>query len=306
MIKFRKRGGLLKNYHFRLIAYRKKPSIIRNLIKRYFSDNVGRSAAALAYYLIFSLFPLLILVSSIISFLELPPLTAESFKGLLPIDIIDLANSYLSHITEIKNASLLLFGFVFTIYFTMRAVNCLLQSIHRAYRVKSKFSFWRHQLHVFLTTIFLIIIVFVALGLMTFGKTLLTWLSAWIPIDMGSISLWNLLRFFILAAVLFSVLLMLYYLVPNRLYTLRQVMPGTFASLFSWLVFSIGFAFYVENMGRYSVVYGSIGAAIVLLLWLYFSAVTLIMGAELNYLLINRPKKKSKTQKKDESEKEVQ
>ena len=59
----------------------------------------------------------------------------------------------------------------------MRAVNCLLQSIHRAYRVKSKFSFWRHQLHVFLTTIFLIVIVFVALGLMTFGKNLLTWLS---------------------------------------------------------------------------------------------------------------------------------
>ena len=67
---------------------------------------------------------------------------------------------------------------------------------------------------------------------------------------MGSISLWNLLRFVILAAVLFMVLLTLYYLVPNRLYTVRQVMPGTFASLLSWLVFSIGFAFYVENMGR--------------------------------------------------------
>lgn len=66
-----------------------------------------------------------------------------------------------------------------------------------------------------------------------------------------------------------------------------------FASLLSWLVFSIGFAFYVENMGRYSVVYGSIGAAIVLLLWLYFSAITLIMGAELNYLLVNRPSKKA-------------
>ena len=142
-------------------------------------------------------------------------------------------------------------------------------------------------------------IVFVALGLMTFGKNLLTWLSGWIPIDMGSISLWNLLRFVILAAVLFMVLLTLYYLVPNRLYTVRQVMPGTFASLLSWLVFSIGFAFYVENMGRYSVVYGSIGAAIVLLLWLYFSAITLIMGAELNYLLVNRPSKKAGRQQKE-------
>ena len=260
----------MKRYHFHLVTYRKRPSTVQSLIKRYFSDNVGRSAAALAYYLIFSLFPFLILISSIISFLDLPDLTVESFKGLIPVDIIELANSYLSHISEIKNASLLLFGFVFTIYFTMRAVNCLLQSIHRAYRVKSKFSFWRHQLHVFLTTIFLIVIVFVALGL----------------------------RFVILAAVLFMVLLTLYYLVPNRLYTVRQVMPGTFASLLSWLVFSIGFAFYVENMGRYSVVYGSIGAAIVLLLWLYFSAITLIMGAELNYLLVNRPSKKAGRQQK--------
>ena len=52
------------------------------------------------------------------------------------------------------------------------------------------------------------------------------------------------------------------------------------------------------NMGRYSVVYGSIGAAIVLLLWLYFSAITLIMGAELNYLLVNRPSKKAGRQQK--------
>ena len=209
MIKFQGKGWLLES-HFHLVTYRKRPSTVQSLIKRYFSDNVGRSAAALAYYLIFSLFPFLILISSIISFLDLPDLTVESFKGLIPVDIIELANSYLSHISEIKNASLLLFGFVFTIYFTMRAVNCLLQSIHRAYRVKSKFSFWRHQLHVFLTTIFLIVIVFVALGLMTFGKNLLTWLSGWIPIDMGSISLWNLLRFVILAAVLFMVLLTLY------------------------------------------------------------------------------------------------
>ena len=68
-------------------------------------------------------------------------------------------------------------------------------------------------------------------------------------------------------------------------------------ALLSWLVFSIGFAFYVENMGRYSVVYGSIGAAIVLLLWLYFSAITIIMGAELNFLLANRIQKASRQTK---------
>ena len=80
----------MKRYHFHLVTYRKRPSTVQSLIKRYFSDNVGRSAAALAYYLIFSLFPFLILISSIISFLDLPDLTVESFKGLIPVDIIEL------------------------------------------------------------------------------------------------------------------------------------------------------------------------------------------------------------------------
>ena len=76
----------------------------------------------------------------------------------------------------------------------------------------------------------------------------------------------------------------------------------------SLLAYSVGFAFYVENMGRYSVVYGSIGAVIVLLLWLYFSAITVIMGAELNHLLASRTrnpkaKRKAKTEAVDAEEK---
>ncbi len=281
----------MKSFCFRLNPFKGRYSVPKSLIRRYFSDGVGRSAAALAYYLIFSLFPFLILLSAILSFLDLPPLTEESFRGLIPADIVEIVNSYLGHIAEIKNASLLFFGLVFTVYFTMRAVNCLLQSIHRAYRIQAKYTFLRHQLHVFLTTVFLIFIVFFSLALMTLGRSVLTWLSGWLPLDKASIDAWNVLRFVFLAAVLFTVLLMLYFLVPNRQYSVKQVLPGAFAALLTWLAYSIGFAFYVENMGRYSVVYGSIGAVIVLLLWLYFSAITVIMGAELNHLLANRPKR---------------
>ena len=298
----------MKKPTYHLISFHKKSSIVRSLIKRYFSDGVGRSSAALAYYLIFSIFPFLVLLSAILSFLDLPPLTEESFKGLIPADIVEIVNSYLTHISEIRNVSLLFFGLVFTIYFTMRAVNCLLESIHRAYRINSKYSFLRHQIHVFLTTVFLIFIVFFALALMTLGRSVLTWLSGWLPLDKASIDIWNVLRFVFLAAVLFTVLLMLYFLVPNRQYSVKHVLPGTCAALLSWLAYSVGFAFYVENMGRYSVVYGSIGAVIVLLLWLYFSAITVIMGAELNHLLASRTrnpkaKRKEKTEAVDAEEK---
>lgn len=266
--------------------------VAQNFIKRYFQDEVGRSAAALAYYLLFSFFPLLIFLSSLISFLDLPPLSAESFQALIPADIIEIVNTYLTHIAEVKNGHMLLFGLFFTLYFTMRAVDCLMRSIKRAYRVNEKKVFPLHQIQVFLYTIFLMVIIFASLLLMTIGRTVLTFLARFFPIPTESINFWNVVRFFILAAMLFFALSLLYLLVPGKRQSLRQVLPGTIGALISWLIFSMGFAYYVEHMAHYSVVYGSIGAIIVLLLWLYCSSITLILGAELNCAIINKNKMK--------------
>ena len=74
----------------------------------------------------------------------------------------------------------------------------------------------------------------------------------------------------------------------------KYVFPGAFVSLLSWLAFSIGFAYYVDNMANYSVVYGSIGAIIILLMWFYFSAITILMGAECNHALLSVYGKKEK------------
>ena len=62
--------------------------VIQNLLKRFFQDEVGRSAAALAYYLLFSFFPFLIFISTLISFLDLPPLSTSTFQSLITSDII--------------------------------------------------------------------------------------------------------------------------------------------------------------------------------------------------------------------------
>ena len=66
----------------------------------------------------------------------------------------------------------------------------------------------------------------------------------------------------------------------------RRVFPGAVAALCSWLVFSLGFSFYVENIANYSVLYGALGGMVVLLLWLYATATVLIMGAEVNRALV--------------------
>ena len=266
--------------------------MLHSLIRRYFIDGVGRSAAALAYYLIFSFFPFLIFINTLLGFLDLPVLTANSFEDLIPSDIISLINTYLSHVSEVKNGYTLFFGLFFTLFFIMRAMDCLMRSISRAYRLTESKDFPFQQIRVFLSTIFLMITISFSLVLMTFGRRLLTFLSRFIPLDPGSIRAWNILRFFILALLLFAMLSLLYYLVPNSRFRFREILPGTFSALVSWLLFSIGFAYYVENMANYSLLYGSIGAVIILLLWLYLSATVLIMGAELNSVFHDRKRQK--------------
>ena len=268
--------------------------VIQNLLKRFFQDEVGRSAAALAYCLLFSFFPFLIFISTLISFLDLPPLSTSTFQSLIPSDIIEIINSYLSHIEGLKNGHLLLFGLFFTLYFSMRAVDCLTRAIRRAYRVTEQKVFPWHQIQVLLYTVSLIILIFASLLLMTIGRTVLTFLAKFLPIHADSINFWNIVRFVILAVMLFFALSFLYSFVPGKRQSLRQVLPGTIAALVSWLIFSIGFSYYVEHMAHYSVIYGSIGAIIVLMLWLYCTSATLILGAELNCSIANKNKMKRK------------
>lgn len=272
------------------ILQNQKIMFLRTLTKRYFTDGVGSSAAALAYYLIFSMFPFLIFISVLLSFLNLPPLTTDNFYNIIPIDVLNLVNDYLSQISEMRNASLLFWGLFFTVYATMRAISCLSRSISRAYRLKEKRTFPRYQIQALLFTLIMMVTIFSALIILTFGRTLLTYLSRFLSLDHDIINVWSILRFAVLALLLFTLLFLLYYWLPNKHFSARQVLPGTLAALISWLIVSAGFAFYVENMANYSVVYGSIGAVIVLLLWLYFSAIIIIMGSEFNSVLADQKK----------------
>ena len=209
----------------------------------------------------------------------------------MPAEIIGLINLFLEHISEVRSTSILIFGLVFTVYSAMRAVDCLMRGVYRAYGIKNQRGPVLHQITVFGYTIFMMISIFASLVLITVGSNLLTFVSRYFPISPTFITLWNSLRFVILAAIFFMCLTLLYGLSFKNMPPLRHLYTGAFASLAAWLLFSFGFAFYVENLGRYSLLYGSLGAVIVLLLWLYLSATMLLMGAEVNAALDCRRKK---------------
>ena len=102
--------------------------------------------------------------------------------------------------------------------------------------------------------------------------------------------LWVTLRFPIAGAVSFLALFLLYALAQDTIQPLKNICPGVLFSLAAWMAFSWLYSYYVNHFSHYSVLYGSIGAVIVVLIWLNLSAFTLILGAEMNGVLISMRK----------------
>lgn len=248
--------------------------------------NVNRSAAALTYYMIFSLFPLLALASNVLSYLQLSPdWVSTELQGILPAQVIDIVATFLNHVNENSSGTLFWFSLVLTVYFPMRAIDYMMESIRVAYGAGNFRKNLRYLLILVVFAVSFTVTLLAALALLLLGEELLTIINSILPEVELSLQPWISLRFLYLAAIVFVVLCLLYWLGPGTRPRIRHILPGAAAATAAMLIISMGFSFYVENVSNYSLLYGSIGAIIVLLLWLYFASITILMGAEFNRAL---------------------
>ena len=264
------------------------------LISRYFQHDVGRESAALAYYLLFAMFPFMIFLTSLIGLLDLDVAAIlRALSDIVPKEVVELIGVYLSYVATTSSSKMLWFGLVFSVYFPMRAANSLMRSVRKAYHLPPPSKALRHQIKTLLYTICFIVTIVVALTLLTVGDRVLSYLSDLIQLPQMFVDLWTALRFPALGVMMFFALSLLYALSQDQRRKARDIFPGVAVSLAVWMVLSLCFSFYVENFASYSVIYGSIGAVIVLMIWLYMSATTLVMGAEYNGVLISLRKDKA-------------
>ena len=106
------------------------------MVRRYLSHNVGIQSAALAFYLLFMLFPFLIFISALLGLLQLDVAAILGALGeILPREVVEIAGVYLRYVRANPSMRLLVFGLVFSIYFPMRATNALMRSVRTAYHL---------------------------------------------------------------------------------------------------------------------------------------------------------------------------
>ena len=258
------------------------------LIRRYFDHHVARDSAALTYYLLFALFPLLIFLSNLVGIIafDMDGLI-ETLSAFAPQEVIDVVVQYLYYVSAESSTTLLGFSLVFSIFFPFRAANALFSSVRKAYGIGMPTHFVRYQCKVLLYTLFLIVTLVLSLVSAVVGKRLLRFLARFFYLNDASIRQWATLRFLALGVVSFFVIALLHVLAHDDARSLRGIWPGVLASLVTWVGLSMLFSLYVESAARYSLIYGSIGTVIVLLLWLYLAANMLIMGAEFSSVLLS-------------------
>ena len=257
--------------------------VILLTIQGYFDNKVGRNAAAMTYYLLFAMFPFFIFVTSLPGLLHLPTLTLDGqITRFLPEDVVVFLNLAIEHITKSSNNALLTFGLVFSVWFPLRAVSNFMEAINDIYGEEKSGS---HSIRTAILTALTIVLIPAMLLLLLLGERVLGFVGEYIPISAEFITGWSRMRFVPMAAALLFMLSAVYFFSPSKIQKARYILPGAILSMGVWMLFSLIFSYYVDHMGRYSIIYGSIGVIIALLVWMDWSMIAMLMGAVFNVAL---------------------
>ena len=257
------------------------------MLRRYLGHGVSGQSAALAFYMLFTMFPLLIFFSALLGLLHLEQRELlEDLGRLLPEEVVDFVVAYLSYAARNSSVRLLLFSLFFSLYFPMRATNTLMRAVRTAYHLGPPQRPVRHIIRTLVYTMMLLSTVVVTLVLMTAGRRLLDYAVKAFRFPHQLALLWRWLRFPVMALVMFFALLLLYSMAQDGRRAPGDLWPGAAAALPGWMVVSAAYSVYVDRIASYSLLYGSLGTAVVVLMWLYLTAAVLIMGAEFNGTII--------------------
>lgn len=257
------------------------------MVRRYLRHGVGVQAAALAFYLLFMIFPFLIFLSALLGLLRLDVAGILTvLEGVIPREAAAVIGVYLEHVQTHSSPQLAAFGLVFTIWFPMRAANTLMRAVRTAYHLGPPRIALVHTVKSLVYTVLFIAAIALTLSALSVSDWILNYGVEHFYLPVFVAEIWAKLRFPVVGAVGFFALCALYVLAQDERPAWRSIWPGTVAALGGWLAISWLYNYYVEHFASYSTLYGSIGAIIVVLIWLNLSAVTLIMGAEMNGVLM--------------------
>jgi membrane protein len=281
----------------------------KRLYAKAFDDDIFGRAATVAFYFSFALFPLLLFIISLFGIIlsSADGLRTELFSYLgqiMPGSAFTLVQTTIDEVTANTSGSKLTIGLLITLWSASAGLESLRVALNAVYNLDETRSWWKTRLISLGLTVGIGLLTAVALGLIFYGTQLLGWL---LPIESPYIL--KPLEWIILLIVLIVAFALLYNFLPNHTDAkFKWISPGALSGIVLWLLFSSGFRIYLHYFDSYAKTYGSLGAVIVLMLWLYLTALVILVGGMINSILdeFNHVKKAHEDEEQKEEEKKTE
>ncbi len=261
--------------------------IAKNMVTRYSKHRINREAAEVTYYLLFTMFPLMIFLSSVIRMLGISADSIfERLRVLLPDGVIDIILEYLGFVGGMNKTVLLYGGSILAVYMLYNTVTSLNHAVRKAKNYDTAHGLPRALMSLIISGVMMLLVIGLLIFFSVSGEIYryieaMFNLSGWVQV------LANIIRFAAGPVILFFIVSLYYFVIMRKDgERFKSFMPGALFAVLLWFAFSLIFVYYVNVWVDFTTIYGSLSSMMVLLIWFHTTASSLILGAELNDILL--------------------
>jgi membrane protein len=252
-------------------------------------------AAGLSYYFVMSLFPLLIVFAATVASLPVPNLFDQALglaSRFMPHESMGLIKAVLRQVITPHRGKFMSFGIIGTIWAASGGFSSMMEALNVAYDVPESRPFWKTRPLAIGLTFLIGILLVIALALMLVGPNFGGWLAAKVGLGSVFIAVWPYLRWSIAIAFAVLAIELIYFLAPNVRQRFRRTLPGAALAVACWLLLSWALGIYFQHFTNLNKTYGTLAAAIALMVWLYWTAFAILLGGEINADLLQEDGKR--------------
>jgi membrane protein len=261
-----------------------------DLWRKILDDNILDGAAVLAYFFLLAVFPAALFVLSLLPSLSIPHIQQailDLLHQILPQQSADLFEVTVRYVASKAGPRLFTFGLIFTLWSASTGVYAIMGQLNNVCHVKEGRRFWKARGTAILLMLFFFLLAIGSLSLVIFGGVVQSWLASIIGWRPPLLVFFATLRWIIIALALLLSLAVIYRFGPDANLKFRLISPGNLVAAAVIAFSSIGFRFYVSKFSNYSATYGNLAAMIILMLWMYMAGVALLVGCEINAILLS-------------------
>jgi membrane protein len=281
------------------------------LLKRVYheinDDEVLTRSAALAYYFVSALFPMIFFLMAMLGLFaqsqDLQSSLLNYTARFMPGDAYLLVQKTLQEIANHSSGLKLVFGLVLALWSGAGGVVSIMDALNRCYHVKDSRPFWKQRLIALGLTVAIAALTIMALTIVLYGGDIADSVGRHLGLSNIAVMTWHISQWPIALFFVVVSFALLYYWGPDAEQQWQWITPGSLVGVLTWIGASLLFRVYLHFFNSYSKTYGSLGAVIVLLLWLYISGLAIMVGGEINSEIENAAAKRGHPEAKEPGEK---